>query len=813
MTEFEQALCEVEITEEECLAALKTFKNSKSPGIDGLPAEFYKFFCLDLKSALLSSLNYALTKGELSLDQRRAVISLIPKKDKDRLFIRNWRPISLLTTDYKILTKCLSKRILKVIDKLISYDQTGYLKGRYIGENIRTVHDVITYLQERNLPGMMLLIDFEKAFDTVKWASIDKTLAFFNFGHSFRNWIKIIYNNIQSAVLNNGYISEFFKPQRGVRQGCPLSCYLFILVVEVLALKIRKNAAIKGISVAGREIKISQLADDTTLFINGVDSIEPVVETLRQFRHLSGLKANIEKTKFYNIGTRDIDDTNMHGFRFSKDIIRLLGLTITKDEVVSEEQNFRPKLKAMETILKHWSRRKLSLKGKITVINALIVSLIVYPATVLETPNSVLHEINDIIYAFLWDGKRPKVAAKVIENTIRLGGLKMPNIFLKVKAWQLSWLRRTLKNPENSWVCVLNSIIHKVKLRDLILGNLNKNDKFLQSVPTFYRKILCTLYDMKQVEEANHPANQSLWLNKNVTVEGESIFWKEWHEKGITFIRDIIDEHDMFYDEILLTQKYSLNTNFLRNLQLRQSIPIHWRMKLNNANFPPLINQPTFQISNSSGPITLAQLQSRQIYWFLFYLNKTQNNEPKCISKWSALYENEAFAWDRIFLLPYKICKNTRLQSLQYRLLHRIITCNHWLFNAKIKASPNCETCKCDDTLEHFFVQCDDVREFWTSLNRWWNRRTSMLTTPYTITDIDILFGISTVENVLFNLNFVLLFAKKYIHDCKMTNQNIAFLSFLVLFRQELYYEEQICIKNQCEQEFIDKWAWLYDQL
>ena len=111
----------------------------------------------------------------------------------------------------------------------------------------------------------------------------------------------------------------------------------------------------------------------------------------------------------------------------------------------------------------------------------------------------------------------------------------------------------------------------------------------------------------------------------------------------------------LFYDEILLSQKYSLNTNFLHNMQLRQSIPIHWRMKLNNANFPPLINQPTFQISNLSGPITLAQLQSRQIYWFLFYLNsQTQNNEPKCISKWSAMYENETFTWDRIFSLPYK---------------------------------------------------------------------------------------------------------------------------------------------------------------
>ena len=126
--------------------------------------------------------------------------------------------MSLLTTDYKLITKCLAKRILKVIDKLISSDQTGYLKGRYIGENIRTVHDVIIYLHERNLSGMLLLIDFENAFDTAKWSAIDKTLSFFNFGQSFRNWIKVIYHNVESAVLNNGYISEFFEPQKGVRQ-------------------------------------------------------------------------------------------------------------------------------------------------------------------------------------------------------------------------------------------------------------------------------------------------------------------------------------------------------------------------------------------------------------------------------------------------------------------------------------------------------------------------------------------------------------------------------------------------------------------
>jgi hypothetical protein len=234
-------------------------------------------------------------------------------------------------------------RIIKVIDKLISHDQTAYVKGRYIGENIRTVHDVITYLNTRKLPGMLLLIDFEKAFDTVKWPMIDRTLSFFNFGESFRNWIKIIYKNVCCAILNNGYMTEFFTPQRGVRQGCPLSCYLFILVVEILAIKIRSDKSIKGIELVNKEVKISQMADDTSLFLTSTDSIQPVIETLDQFKLLSGLKANIEKTKFYNIGTTDFSATDMKDFSFEKDDIKLLGITISKNKKVSDDKNFGKK--------------------------------------------------------------------------------------------------------------------------------------------------------------------------------------------------------------------------------------------------------------------------------------------------------------------------------------------------------------------------------------------------------------------------------------------------------------------------------------
>ena len=272
-------------------------------------------------------------------------------------------------------------------------------------------------------PGILLLIDFEKAFDTVRWSFIDKTLKAFNFGITFRKWVSVLYKNVQSAVLNNGLLTEFFSPSRGVRQGCPLSVYLFILVAELLAMNIRSNKNIKGISLSEREIKISQLADDTSLFISGPESITPIFDSLKYFGLNSGLKANVEKTKFYNIGETDFpEDTTKH-FAFSKDDIVLLGITITTDVKKSTEKNFLPKLKAIENILKHWSRRKLSLKGKIAILNSLAISLIVYPSSVLETPTSILDEVNKLLYHFLWDGKRPKIAAKVLENNVQNGGL------------------------------------------------------------------------------------------------------------------------------------------------------------------------------------------------------------------------------------------------------------------------------------------------------------------------------------------------------------------------------------------------------
>ncbi len=157
-------ICEGTLTLTECQKALQDMSNNKTPGNDGFTVEFYKYFWDDIKTLVLDSFNYAFEKGSLSVEQKRGVITLIPKKDKDARYIKNWRPITLLNTDYKILTKVLSNRLQIALKEIISPDQTGYIKGRYIGENIRVIDDIIRYTSIHNVSGYILSLDFEKSF-------------------------------------------------------------------------------------------------------------------------------------------------------------------------------------------------------------------------------------------------------------------------------------------------------------------------------------------------------------------------------------------------------------------------------------------------------------------------------------------------------------------------------------------------------------------------------------------------------------------------------------------------------------------------
>ena len=348
----ESKTLEGKITQKELNLALKNMKNNKSPGPDGFTVEFYKTFWAEICTFMLRSINYGFDHSNLSDSQKLGHISLLPKGNKPREFIGNWRPISLLNVSYKLASACIANRIKTVLPVVINEDQTGFVADRFIGENIRLIYDLLNYTENNNIPGMLLLIDFEKAFDMLSHDFIRQTLKFFNFGIDIRKWFDIFYNDISSSVIVNGHISKPFKISSGCRQGDPMSPYIFVLCVEILASMIRCNEAIKGIVINDICFKLSQYADDTTLILDGsAGSLENVMRTLSDFRNLSGLKINVKKTSAVWIGScKNIKKPICENLKLSwkfDGVFEMLGITFSTNlqemlstNFINEKTNF-----------------------------------------------------------------------------------------------------------------------------------------------------------------------------------------------------------------------------------------------------------------------------------------------------------------------------------------------------------------------------------------------------------------------------------------------------------------------------------------
>ena len=405
----DKSLCDEDLTLAEIAKALKELPNGKTPGSDGFTTDFYKFFWPDIKYMLFDSFMYTFENGHLSNDQRRGMINIIPKEGKDLRYLRNWRPVSLLNTDYKILTKILSNRLHRVLAKLIQPDQGGYIQGRYMGQIVCTIKDIMTYTNIKNIPGYLLLVDFEKAFDSIEWPFMLKCLEWYNFGNNFRKWIQILYTDILSCVSNNGHFSEYFSLSRGIRQGCPISALLFILVAEILAIKIRSDKDIKGITVKNEEYKLCQLADDTTIIVNDIKSICRSVQTINNFHYCSGLKINQDKTIIIPLGLSRKGTPNLpkdlQKLSFKNNAFKSLGIWFSNNEDEMIKLNFENKIKKMESLINIWTARNLSLKGKVTIIKSMVLPQISHLLTLCFCPKQILDRIDKLIFNFLWNKK------------------------------------------------------------------------------------------------------------------------------------------------------------------------------------------------------------------------------------------------------------------------------------------------------------------------------------------------------------------------------------------------------------------------
>ena len=521
-----QRVCDGKVSVEECKKVLKLFSNNKSPGNDGLTIEFYCQFWSLISTPLIQCFNYSYDHGELSHSQKQAIISLLEKEGKDRQYIKNWRPISLLNVDYKILTKTLSNRVKSVLPYIININQTGYVEGRKLCYSVRLVQDIMEYTKIKNNSGILLQIDFEKAFDSIEWNFLIKALKRFNFGDSFIKWVNVIYKNISSCIINNGKCTPYFKVTRSVRQGDPLSGYLFIIALELLAQKIRESPYIQGIFIGNLEYKLTQYVDDLTIFVKDLNSAKEIFSILELYHKAAGLKVNKDKTEGLWLGrTRHSNDKPLN-IRWPTDPLKLLGIFLSYDKKKADKANFDDKIEKLKRQLHWWKARDLSIIGRILIVKSIALSKFAHLASAVSIPDHVIKTVNMLLYEFVWKGKRDKVKRDVIIQNYDRGGLNMVDLKMVDLSSKLMWVKEYL-DPKvmASWKRNIETFSGISNLGLYLQSSFSLNEMWY--LPAYYKESIKHWHEIKYCEE-NEIGSQLIWYNADLTIGKKPVYNKSF---------------------------------------------------------------------------------------------------------------------------------------------------------------------------------------------------------------------------------------------------------------------------------------------
>lgn len=830
LPEANRLSCDDKLTESELHKALLSMENNKSPGNDGLTTNFYKHFWNIFGSELTKVYNYAFEQGSLSATQRRGVITLLYKKG-DRTRLKNWRPITLLTTDYKILSKALANRLRDVLHLLVHSDQTACIPGRTINDNVSLIRDAINFANETNTPLALVAIDQLKAFDRVSHSFLHKVLTKFGFGPTFRRWIQTLYTSTTSTVKVNGWLTKFINMERGLRQGCALSMPLYILTAEILAIHIRGNPLIQGISPKqNHEVKLSQYADDTTLLLKNDQSVKETFNTLHLYERASGAKVNKEKCQGLWSGALIHRTDALLNFQWFNDALpdKILGLFFGNTDCT--RLNLEPRIQKICNTISAWKHRDLSYKGKTLVINGLLTSTLWYTATSTSFPPWAIAEIEHAIYDFFWDNKSPLTTRDILALPVASGGFNLHRIQAKIEALRLNTLRRLLEPSLAHWKTFTE---HFLRVSDISVGKLVLTTSYSvaqinKNIPDFHQELLRAWSRFTpHLARTNLPLvyteilEEPIFRSDLIQYDGQPLFNSAWIAAGLVQIKDIcyvaipgllpiaaIHEMISTRDGAMTRTLYKTTQEFQRIIN---SLPREWlQLIYSPASHPPASPQPCFTITQLSTDFSRGKTR-------LFYQHIMAHRSPTiaALQSWRDRLPTpptfNRFFWRAVYppLAP------NRIGDLNWKIVHRILPTSLSLYRMTVFNTPNCRHCGLTETIEHLLIECPQTKAFWSQLNYITDKLTD---NQVQLSPLIILFGYIRRKNdplapaTTHLLNWILSISRYALHksavEYRLRNSSLEpYTIFKIKVKNHLTQQYNICKLKQTTYYFPYDWG------
>ena len=709
VSEADNLQAELPISIEEMGKALKALNNNSSPGLDGLTTAFYKIFWTELKQDLFNSFKHSFETDTLTNSQNKGVTTLIHKgKDLPKDNLAHFRPITVTNTDYKIMAKVIAERLKKILPKIISESQVGFIKGRNIAQAIRAINDIIEYHETNMIEGYLLAIDFQKCFDSVSHDYLKFAMKKFGFKENMIKLVMLITNNGESCINNGGWITNFYKLEQGLKQGCPNSPLSYLLVAELLSLKIKQTRNIEGIQIRSIDftIKLIQYADDTTFFVKNIIDYREILSKIKEFALVSGLHINENKTMLMPLSTStpqlvkndDIQQVNL---------VKILGIYFgTGKNAGSISKNWTGIKESIQQQITSWSKRNLSIKGKIIVTKTFLISQAIYKIQSISLPEQIINELNTMLFSFIW---RKKISNKKAYEPLKRhilcleeekGGLKMINIKNMRDSFFINWAITLLNNPTSYYMKLPNYFLQSGKGLEYLRINPKKFQPM--NIKSFFWKKVFDIFHEHKNRRSQVTSNQYLWHNQNIMYKSKDFMITKWIQCGIKFTKDLlIGGHFVQFDE--LENRVGKYPAFIFDYYAMK-IAVTSYLKNNVVN---LNRKTTFK----GLPISNEKLNPRYIRNLI---ENDSNVSLLCDMIWSRKYNIQISKEN--WLLAIKATRETKLRVIHWKVLHNIYPSGYLLEKMKIKESNLCPDCKEIEYIEHFFVKCKNISHIWKEI-------------------------------------------------------------------------------------------------